>query len=122
GGRLGTSGAGGPGGGKGPSPPGMGGIGIDPRLAPSSSVPRFPLRIAEIPDGLSNTLGVIEAGPPVPWSKPADIVYDAKKPLPPLIGPFSNVLHAATFDGTAHSLKPRIDETNLRRLIEPNDG
>ena len=106
--------------GEGSSAPG--GIGVDPRQASSSSVPRFPLRIAEITDGLSNTLGVIEAGPPVPWSKPADIVYDAKKPLPPLTGPFANVRHAAMLDGGAHAFRPNLDETTLRRLIEPNDG
>jgi len=89
---------------------------------PSSSVPRFPLHFAEITDGMSNTLGVIEAGPPVPWSKPADIAYDVKKPLPPLTGPFANVRHAAALDGQAYPLKPNIDETTLRRLIEPNDG
>ncbi|HJZ91086.1 MAG TPA: hypothetical protein VKE40_09455, partial [Gemmataceae bacterium] len=91
-------------------------------VAPSSDVPRFPLRMTEVTDGTSYTLGVIETGPPVPWSKPADIPYDTKKPLPPLTGPFANVRHAGTLDGVVHALRPRLDETTLRRLIEPNDG
>jgi RNA polymerase sigma factor (sigma-70 family) len=119
GGPLGPRAPSGPAVGEGPSGPG---VGVDPRQAPSSAVPRFPLYLTEITDGLSHTLGVIEAGPPVPWSKPADIVYDAKKPLPSLTGPFANVRHAATLDGAAHALRPNLDETTLRRLIEPNDG
>ena len=95
---------------------------LAPRLGPSSTVLRFPLSIAEVTDGTSNTLGVIEAGPPVPWTKPADLAYDAKKPLPPMTGPFVNVRHAATLDGAVHPLRPKMDETTLRRLIEPNDG
>ena len=78
--------------------------------------------MSDIPDGTSNTLGVVEAGPPVPWSKPADISYDARKPVPSLAGPFANVRNVAALDGSVHGLKPNLDETTLRRLISPNDG
>jgi len=87
-----------------------------------ASAPRFPLRITEVIDGTSNTLGVIEAGPPVPWSKPADIAYDPKQSMPPLTGPFANVRNVATLDGRTHGLRPNLDEKTMRRLIEPNDG
>jgi hypothetical protein len=40
----------------------------------------------DFPDGLANTLLVVEAGEPVPWSKPADLVYDPAGSLPPLGG------------------------------------
>ena len=73
-------------------------------------------------DGTSNTLGVVEAGPPVEWTKPADIAYDPKKPLPKLDGPFTNVLIAATADGAVHTFRRDLDETTLRRLIERADG
>ncbi|HKB06504.1 MAG TPA: hypothetical protein VKD90_30190, partial [Gemmataceae bacterium] len=99
-----------------PGFPGMPGMGFPP------AAPRFPLRMVEVTDGLSNTLGVIESGPPVPWSKPADIAYDPGQPLPPLTGPFANVRNAAALDGGVHALRPNLDETTLRRLIEPNDG
>jgi hypothetical protein len=119
---------GGPGGAPG-LPGGVGGPGF-PGGAPGfpgmaggpPAAPRFPLRMVEVTDGLSNTLGVIEAGPPVPWSKPVDIVYDPSQPLPPLTGPFANVRNAGALDGVVHALRPNLDETTLRRLIEPNDG
>lgn len=103
--------------GLGPMGPGVG-SGTSPGTSKSS---RFPLHVGQITDGLSNTIGVIEAGPPVPWSKPADFHYNAKKPLP-MKGPFANLRNVAALDGTAYSLKPDLDENTLRKLITPNDG
>jgi RNA polymerase sigma factor (sigma-70 family) len=80
------------------------------------------MSLAQIPDGTSNTLAVVEAGPPVEWTKPADLPYDPKKPLPKLEGPFANVLIAGAGDGAAYALKRDLDEKTLRHLIERNDG
>ena len=80
------------------------------------------LKLREIPDGTSNTIAVVEAGPPVEWSKPADIPYDPKKPLTKLDGPFANVLIAAHGDGAASTYKRDIDEATMRMLIERSDG
>jgi RNA polymerase sigma factor (sigma-70 family) len=75
-----------------------------------------------ITDGPANTLAVVEAGPPVEWTKPADIPYDPKNPLPKLDGPFSNALLAVTADGNPYAFPRNLDETNLRRMIEIADG
>ena len=80
------------------------------------------LKFSDIPDGTSNTIAVVEAGPPVEWTKPADIGYDPKKDLPKRDGPFTNVLMVGTGDGAVYALKPDADETTLRRLIERADG
>jgi RNA polymerase sigma factor (sigma-70 family) len=80
------------------------------------------MTLFEVTDGLSNTLAVAEVGPPVPWSKPADVPYSAKKPLPPLALPFKNVWTIATGDGAVRGLRPDIDPASLRQLVERADG
>ena len=72
------------------------------------------IKLQDIQDGTSNTIAVIEAGPPVEWSKPADIPYDPKKPLTKLEGPFANVMHAAHGDGSRRAYPRVIPEKTLR--------
>jgi hypothetical protein len=55
-------------------------------------------------DGTSNTLGVVEAGEAVPWSKPDELVYDPKKPLPKLGGLFKDGFNATMMDGSVYFL------------------
>jgi hypothetical protein len=81
--------------------------------------PRFP---ASIPDGLSNTIFIIEAGNPVPWTKPEDLRYADDEPLPELGGLFPNVIHAAFGDGAIHTLRKSYNEQQLRYAITANDG
>jgi RNA polymerase sigma factor (sigma-70 family) len=116
----GPPGIGGPMGGGGVPGAAAGGMGAAPE--PPTAGPRFPLHLHQIPDGTSNTIGVIEAGPPVPWSKPADFVYDPKQPLPKMTGPFANVCNVAMLDGVALSLRPDVDATIWRGLIDAVDG
>jgi hypothetical protein len=75
-----------------------------------------------IRDGTSNTLGVVEAGEAVPWSKPEELVYDAKKPVPKLGGLFKDGFHAAMADGSVYFFSNRIEEGTLRALITANGG
>jgi hypothetical protein len=82
-------------------------------------LPRIP---ASITDGTANTILVVEAGTPVVWTKPEDVAYDPKKPLPRLGGQFASVINVATVDGVARSLPRRLDPKTLRAAITPAGG
>jgi RNA polymerase sigma factor (sigma-70 family) len=80
------------------------------------------MRLTDVTDGLSNTLLVVEAGKPVPWTKPEDLHYAADEPLPELGGLFKDVFQAAFMDGAVHTLKKKCDEKALRLAITRADG
>ena len=84
-----------------------------------NQLPKFP---ASIPDGTSNTGMVFEAGVPVTWTKPDDLVFDEKNPLPKLGGLFDGDFHVVMCDGSVHFLKKDADEKELKKLIRPADG
>jgi hypothetical protein len=75
-----------------------------------------------IPDGTSNTGMVFEAGEAVNWSKPADLPFDAKKPLPKLGGMFDGEMLVGMGDGSVRHIKKNPDDQQLRYLIIPDDG
>jgi len=77
---------------------------------------------AEFPDGTSNTLLIVQAGKPVPWTKPEDLPYDPNKPLPKLGGHTPGGFNAAFCDGSVRFLRPKIQEPVLRALITRNGG
>jgi hypothetical protein len=90
----------------------------------------------DFPDGLSNTIFVVEAQQQVPWSKPADIAYGPGLPLPPFgqyypskgAWPFCcPVRSSPSFlvcmaDGTVRMVSADISEAAMRALIVRNDG
>jgi hypothetical protein len=64
-----------------------------------------PTTFPKITDGLSNTVALVEAGPPVLWYKPDDIEFDPNAPLPKLTSPWpENRIEAAFFDGHVQAL------------------
>ncbi|MCI0377972.1 MAG: DUF1559 domain-containing protein [Gemmataceae bacterium] len=79
-------------------------------------------RIQQIRDGTSNTILLVEAAEPVPWTKPVDLPFDPKKPLPKLGAAFKGRFLFATADGAAHVGKRDFDEGQLRWAIMRNDG
>jgi len=95
------------------------------RLKPDGSAPlgargpRFP---ASFLDGTSNTFLVVEAAEAVPWTKPEDLTYDARKPVPKLGSEFSGGFLAAFADGSVRFIRKDIEEQTLRNLIMPADG
>jgi hypothetical protein len=77
---------------------------------------------ADIQDGPANTIMIVEAEEAVPWTKPDDLVYDSKKPLPKFGGLFKDGFHAAFADGTVRFIKKDTDEKLLRALITRAGG
>jgi RNA polymerase sigma factor (sigma-70 family) len=79
-------------------------------------------RIVDISDGTSNTILLIEAGESVPWTKPLDLVFDEKKPLPELGGMFPDGFYFARADGSAGFCPRKFNEAVMRLMIMRNDG
>jgi prepilin-type processing-associated H-X9-DG protein len=88
---------------------------------PPGEIPSFP---RSFPDGIANTILIIEAADPVPWTKPDELVYDPNKPLPRLGGHFWQGTNAAMADGHVVTLRigNGLSEQTLRNAIDPNDG
>ena len=63
--------------------------------------------------GTSNVIALVETAPAVPWTKPEDVTYDAKKPVPKLGGVRPDGFYAAFFDGHIEFIE-EVDEANLR--------
>ena len=75
------------------------------------------------PDGMSNTIAVVEAGEACMWSKPDDLLYDATKVLPKLGGLFEGDFHVLLMDGSVmkgHGKMMNTDE--FRKLVTRSDG
>jgi hypothetical protein len=79
-------------------------------------------RLASFRDGLRNTLLLVEAADPVPWTKPIDLVVDPKKPLPRLGAASEAVFFGVMADGTLRRFRRDFDGPTMRRLIDPDDG
>jgi hypothetical protein len=79
-------------------------------------------RITAITDGTSNTILAIEAGEAVPWTKPADVAYDAKKPLPRFGGISKAGFNILLCDGSTRLVRPEFNERILRDAITPSGG
>lgn len=84
--------------------------------------PNKRLRMSQVSDGVSNTLGVAEMGPAVPWTKPVDMPYHPGLPFPKVEWPFANVIQFAMLDGAYQSVKPDMSERIWRLLIDIDDG
>ena len=79
-------------------------------------------KIQDFTDGTSNTILIVEAKRKIPWTKPADIPFDPKKPVPKL-GGFDGVhFLVGGADGATHRLDQLLDQQTLKDLIQRNDG
>ena len=82
------------------------------------------LTFADVTDGTSNTIMVVETADAVQWAKPGGIAFDPKKPLPKLVGAGQpNLLQVALGDGSVRAVNLKaISEQNLKYAIMRADG
>jgi len=74
-------------------------------------------------DGTSNTIMVVEAGEPCIWTKPDDLIYSAKKPVPKLGGLFDGHFHFLMGDGSVSGADTaKIDGEEFRKFVTKGDG
>jgi hypothetical protein len=81
--------------------------------------PRMP---SSFSDGTSNTFLVVEAGEPVPWTKPDELPYAGNRPLPKLGGLLPDGFHASLADGRVVFVPRETDEAIIRAYVTPNGG
>jgi len=74
------------------------------------------IRVVDVTDGTSNTILVATATDAVPWTKPEDLTYSARKPLPKL-GLGGKPANVALYDGSVRVLSPKLSERTLRSAI-----
>jgi len=81
-----------------------------------------PTKFAQVTDGLSNTIMVVETAEAVAWTKPDEVMYDPQQPLPKFIPVFAaghNVLFA---DGSVRFFSNAHAERTLRAMITRSGG
>ena len=72
-----------------------------------------------IPAGTSKVIALVETTPAVPWTKPDDVPYDAKKAVRKLGGVHPGGFYVAFFDAGVRFIM-EIDDANLRILLNPS--
>ncbi|NNJ27856.1 hypothetical protein LzC2_39660 [Planctomycetes bacterium LzC2] len=78
----------------------------------------------DIRDGTSNTLMVVDAKRPIPWTKPEDITLDLTEPVDPAqFGGFDRGGFQAAFgDGAVRFISEAVDATMLKSLFTRSGG
>ncbi len=79
-------------------------------------------RASDVRDGTTNTIGLVEAQRPIPWTKPEDVKYDPKRPLPKLGGFFIDGFHVGFLNSSVVFLPKDIDEKTLRAMFTSAGG
>jgi hypothetical protein len=82
------------------------------------------VRFADVTDGLSNTIMVVEASDrkAVPWTKPDDFELNEKNPADGLVGLWPAGFLAALGDGSVRFISNTISPKVLKDLFIRNDG
>ncbi len=83
-----------------------------------------PTLFANVTDGTSNTVAIVEVKPShaVAWTSPMDYVYDKKRPSAGLYVDNEGFFLMAMADGSAHVIRNTISEEMLNFLFLMDDG
>lgn len=80
-------------------------------------------KMVDFTDGTSSTIMLVEAADDDEWTKPEELAYSAKNPLPKLGGsPFEKGFHVGFADGHVKFLPLDTPESKLRAMITRNGG
>jgi hypothetical protein len=90
--------------------------------APGAPPPRIAL--AQIPDGTTNTIMVIDAGESVEWTRPDDIDWSPGRRRPALGGAYPSLQFCMVLmaNGAVRTMRKDIQEQTFRNLIGRDDG
>lgn len=76
------------------------------------------------PDGLANTILLVDAGEAVEWTKPDDLDFSPGRPRPTFGGAYPNLPFVLILmaDGTVRQMRKDVPDDTLRKLIDRADG
>lgn len=82
------------------------------------------IEFAQVQDGLSNTIVVVEAAPSaaVAWTSPDDLNFDVDDPLAGLVGSHPGGFQVLFGDGSVRFISQAIAPETLKLLMDPRDG
>jgi hypothetical protein len=101
---------------------GEGALGLQSNIGGQPGFPLRGVRITDFTDGTSNTFLVCEVAEPIIWTKPDDLNYESKKPVPKFGGVFEEGFHVVMGDGSTRFVKHSVPEEVLRALITRAGG
>jgi hypothetical protein len=101
---------------------GEGALGYYPQASGKPGMVVRGTSLFSITDGTSNTILAAEVADPVIWTRPDELDYDAKKPVPKFGGVFEGGFYVVMCDGEVRFVKMPQPEPTLRALITRSGG
>jgi hypothetical protein len=80
------------------------------------------LRLADVLDGTSQTVLLVESKTDIAWTQPQDLPISAASPVPEMGGIHEGGFYAALVDGRVTFVPESYDREMLRRALMPRDG